>query len=247
MIRKLLKLDPRWYVAIAIILQMLLAWRGQGAVVLKHTVSICLIACGLDFIMIFLTKRRAAFPLSALVSGLIISALLAPGGLFYLAPVVAVFSKYLIRLKNRHIFNPAGFGLLAANVFWGLPLIWWFDLSWPITVIFGLFAVYRVKKLSLVVSFISAAFTLSLIYSALKHQPLMSNLGMINLFFIFFMLIEPKTSPAYLKGKLIYGSVVALFALLAMGFLVRYDFLVTALIAGNIINALILRKAGCSA
>ena len=247
MIRKLLKLDPRWYVAIAIILQMLLAWRGQGAVVLRHTLSICLIACGLDFVMIFLAKRRAIFPLSALVSGLIISSLLGPGRLFYLAPIIAVFSKYLIRLKNRHIFNPAGFGLWAVNVFWGLPLIWWFDLSWPITVIFGLFAVYRVKKLSVVVSFISAAFALSIIYSAIKHQPLMSNSGMINLFFVFFMLIEPKTSPAYLKGKLIYGSVVALFALLAMGFLVRYDFLVTALISGNIINALILRKAGCSA
>lgn len=245
MIRRLLKLDPRWYVAVAIILQMLLACaHGHGIVVLKHTVSICLIACGLDFVMILLTKRRAAFPLSALVSGLIISALLAPGRLFYLAPVIAVFSKYLIRLKNRHIFNPAGFGLWAVNVFWGLPLIWWFDLSWLITVVFGLFAVYRIKKLSLVVSFISAAFTLSIIYSAIKHQPLMSNSGMINLFFVFFMLIEPKTSPAYLKGKLIYGSAVALFAALAMGFLVRYDFLVTALISGNLINGLFLRKEG---
>ena len=73
MIKRLLKLDPRWYVATAIILQMFLAWRLQGPVVLKHTLSICLIACVLDFIMIFLTKRRAAFPLSALVSGLIIS------------------------------------------------------------------------------------------------------------------------------------------------------------------------------
>ena len=242
MIKRLLRLDPRWYVAIAIILQMLLAWRLQGPVVLNHTLSICLIACVLDFIMIFLTKRSPAFPLSALVSGLIISALLGPGRLFYLAPVIAVFSKYLIRLKNRHIFNPAGLGLWTVNVFWGLPLIWWFDLNWRITLIFGLFAVYRVKKLGVVFSFVSAAFVLSIIYSAIKHQPLMSNLGMIKLFFVFFMLIEPKTSPAYLKGKLIYGSSTALFALLAMAFLIRNDFLVTALIAGNAINGLFLRK-----
>lgn len=244
MIKKLLKLDPRWYVAMAIILQMLLAWRLQGPAVLKHTLSICLIACGLDFIMIFLTKRRAAFPLSAFVSGLIISALLAPGRLFYLAPLVAVFSKYLIRIRARHIFNPAAFGLLVVNVFWGMPLIWWFDRSWPITLIFGLFAADRVRKLSIVFSFVSAAFVFSVIYSAIKHQPLMSNLGIINLFFVFFMLIEPKTSPARLKGKLIYAAAVALFALLAVSFSLRYDPLVMSLIAGNVINALILRKAG---
>ena len=242
MIKRLFKLDPRWYVAMAIILQMLLAWRSQGAVVLKHTLAICLIACGLDFIMIFLAKRRAVFPLSALVSGLIISALLAPGRLFYFAPIIAVFSKYLIRIKPRHIFNPAGFGLLAVNVFWGLPLIWWFDCSWPITLIFGLFAVYRVKKMGVVLSFISAAFALSIIYSLIKHQPLMSNSGIINLFFVFFMLIEPKTSPARLKGKLIYGSATALFAALAMFFSPRYDPLVMSLIAGNVINGLFLIK-----
>lgn len=244
MIKRLFKLDTRWYVSTAIILQMLLAWRGHGPVVLKHTVSICLIACSLDFIMIFLTKRKVAFPLSAFVSALIISALLGPGKLFYLAPALAVFSKYLIRIKDRHIFNPAAFGLLAVNVFWGMPLIWWFDYSWQITIIFGLFAGYRVRKLGVVFGFISAAFVFSIIYSAIKHQPLMSNLGIINLFFVFFMLIEPKTSPLRLKGKLIYASAVAFLALLAVSFSLRYDPLVMSLIAGNVINALILRKAG---
>ncbi len=242
MIRRLLKLDPRWYVSAAVILQAFLAWRVQGAVVLRHTLSICLIACSLDFMMLYLTKRRAVFPLSALVSGLIISALLAPGRLSYLAPVIAVFSKYLIRLNNRHIFNPAGLGLLAVNLFWGLPLVWWFDLSWPITLIFGLFAAYSVRKLSLVFSFVSAAFMFSMVCNAVKHQPLMSSLGVINLFFVFFMLIEPKTSPARLKGKLIYAAAVALFALLAVSFSTRYDPLVMSLIGGNIINALLLRK-----
>lgn len=234
MIKKLLKLDVRWYVAIAIILMALLAVRNEGAIVLRHAIPICLIACILDFIIVTLRDRKSAFPISALVSGLIISAVLAPTRLFYIAPVFAVLSKHIIKVAHRHIFNPAGFGLFIANVFFGLSLSWWLTENVLIVLIFGLFLGWKLRKFSLIFSFTTTTILLSIVYSLFKHQPALTHLHIISPFFIFFMLPEPKTSPGALKNKLIYGGVASLCVIISFALLPRYDFLILGLIIGNI-------------
>lgn len=239
MIKKILKLDARWYVAAAIILTAILAVRPEGAVIFKHIIPICLISCLLDFTILCLRDRKLTFPLSALVSGLIISAVLAPTRFFFIAPAVAILSKHIIKTADRHIFNPAGLGLLIANVCFGLPLTWWLTTNGLLFVIFGLFLAYRIKKFSLIFSFSLATFILSISYSLFSRQPALANLGILNPFFIFFMLPEPKTSPVYLKSKLIYGGIVSLFVVLGLAFLPRYDFLILGLILGNVVGALL--------
>lgn len=230
------KLDARWYVVMAIVLMGALAVKSEGWIVLSHVVSICLISSILDFIIIGLRDRKIVFPLSAFVSGLIISCVLAPTRLFYIAPIAAIFSKHIIRLSSKHIFNPAGFGLLVANVFFGLPLSWWLATNWVLIMIFGLFIAYRIRKFSLIFSFMLSVFILSIGYSLLRHQPLLANALSINPFFVFFMLPEPKTSPLYLKSKLIYGAIVSFFVILSFAILPRYDFNILGLIAGNIVG-----------
>ena len=241
-IANLLKLDARWYVVIMLSGIAALSARACAGIVLRYVISTCLISCVLDFLIICLRKRRPAFPLSALVSGLIISGVSEPSHLFYLTPIAAILSKHIIKVSKRHIFNPAAFGLLVANIFWGLPLSWRVEADRAIIVAFGLFLAYRIKKLSLIFSFAFTTFILSLAYSLLIHQPVLSNLGILNLFFIFFMLPEPKTSPVYLKSKLIYGAVVSLLVILCMAILPRYDFMILGLILGNIAGVF-LRKA----
>lgn len=242
MLRKLFKLDVRWYVVMAIALMAFLTAKEQGVLVFKHIISICLLSCVLDFIITYVIDRRAAFPLSALVSGLIIAAVLAPARLFYLAPLFAILSKHIIRNSRRHIFNPAAFGLFVVNVLWGLPLSWGLVTNITAVVISGLFLAYKIKKLGLIVAFIGSTFILSILYSLFIHQAALANLGLINLFFAFFMLPEPKTSPVGLKNKLIYGAAVALFSILSLAFLPRFDFLILGLVMGNIAGVF-LRKA----
>lgn len=241
MIKRLFKLDVRWYVAIAIILMALLAGRTEGVIVLKHALSICLITCILDFVIISLRDKKLAFPLSALVSGLIISAVLAPTKLFYIAPIATIFSKHIIKVSHKHIFNPAGFGLLIANVFFGVPLTWWLTENLIIILVFGLFLAYKIKKFSLIFSNSLVTFILSIVYSLLRHQPALANIGCLSPFFIFFMLPEPKTSPVVLKSKLIYGAAVSLLVMLSFAFVARYDFLILGLIIGNMFGVF-LRK-----
>lgn len=242
MIKRLLKLDARWYVVIAIVLTALLAARTEGAITLRQSISICLITCVLDFVIISLRDRKFAFPTSALVTGLIISAVLAPAKLFYIAPITAIISKYTIRLSRRHIFNPAGFGLFVSNVFFGLPLSWRLSENVGIIIAFGLFLAYKLKKFGLIFSFTAVTILLSIGYSLSMHQPIFTHLHIINPFFIFFMLPEPKTSPVFLKSKLIYGGIVSLCVILSFAVWARYDFLIVGLMAGNIFGVF-LRKA----
>lgn len=234
-------LDARWYVALALAWIHALHAKSYGITALGQVISICFIACALDFLIVYAIGRRVAFPLSALVSGLIISGIQEPSRLFYVAPLAAIFSKHIIKVSGRHIFNPAAFGLLASNVLFGLPLSWWIEAHRAIIIIFGLFIVYRIRKISLICSFISIGFILSFGYSLIQRQAPLSSAGLISFFFVFFMLPEPKTSPAYLKAKLIYGAAVSLLVILWMAVLPRYDFMILGLITGNIAG-LFLRK-----
>ncbi len=241
MIKRLSKIDARWFVATAIAWIALLAVRPEGWKVFAHMIPICLISCLLDFAIIYIIDRKIVFPLSALVSGLIISAVLAPARLFYIAPVAAILSKHIIRVSGKHIFNPAGFGLFVSNVFFGLPLTWWLAENFPIIIIFGLFLAYKIKKFSLIFSFSIAAAAVSVAYSFFTRQPAFTNLHIINPFFVLFMLTEPKTSPGFLRSKFIYGAVVSLCVILSFIILPRYDFLIMGLMAGNIF-VIFLRK-----
>lgn len=238
---KVFKADTRWYVT-AFIVILLVSAKSYQPKDIGHIFSICVLTCILDFIILGLVNRKPSFPLSALVTGLIISGIVAPGRFSYLAALSAVFSKHIIKISERHIFNPAGFGLFIASAFLGLPLIWKVSANPLLAVLFGLFLAYRVRKLSLVFSFTLSLFLLSIIYSLFRHQGLWANAGILNYFFIFFMLTEPKTSPVYLKSKLIYGIIVSVLVILCFTFLPKYDFLVLGLLAGNIINALLRRK-----
>lgn len=238
---KVFKADARWCAAAFIIILLVLAKFYQPQDI-GHLFSICAASCILDFIILWVVNRKPAFPLSALVTGLIISGILAPGRFSYIAALSAILSKHIIKISERHIFNPAGFGLFIASAFLGLPLIWQVYASPLLTVLFGLFLAYRVRKLSLVFSFMVSLFLLSIIYSLIKHQEWGAHAWFLNYFFIFFMLIEPKTSPVYLRSKLIYGIIISVLVVLCFAFLPKYDFLVLGLLLGNLINALLLRK-----
>ena len=241
MLTRPLKVDIRWYVVFAIMAMALLTLKDEGIIVVRHLVPICLISCITDFVIIALRDGKRTFPLSALVSWLIISSIMAPTQWFYIAPLAAILSKCFIRYSGRHIFNPAAFGLLAANVIFKVPLTWWLVTNVIVIIIFGLFFAYKIKKISLVASVICSTLIFSVLYSLMKHQPLFANTGILNFFFVFFMSLEPKTSPVSLRSKVLYGALIALFGFISLAFIPEYDFMVMSLIIANI-GGVILRK-----
>lgn len=213
---------------------------------LLASLSFCILS---DLLFTYIRKRKLFIPFASITTGLII-ALIANTGAnwFQLAIIcaVAMTSKNFIRISNRHIFNPAGFGLFFGGLIFNLPVSWWgvsfqsfqfsvFSLQqlWPFLILISpaLVSAYRMKRF---VSILSFALTYGLTSQTLTvfTDPTM-------LFFSFVMLPEPMTSPADYKRQAMYGVVVGVLSYLmsANNFIAELlpDVLIPALLLGNLI------------
>ena len=169
---------------------------------------------------------------SAMISGVIIALLLAPGTdltIIWFASFTAIASKKLFQLQNgKHIFNPASFGLLLTTVFLGNKINWW-GLSSPyIIIVLGGIILYRLNRLSLVFSYIIFRCIGVLAFNGLDFS--IENLMLHNLFFAFIMLIEPKTSPFKRKEQWIFAG--------GAGFLASLFFVIIPSYGGDILSLL---------
>src|SRR5947207_1493526 len=85
--------------------------------VLPHVLAAILGACGVELMASAVVDKKLTWPTSALLSGAIVTFVLAPE-----TPLVetvwiaglATTSKYLLRTSRGHIFNPAALALLVS-------------------------------------------------------------------------------------------------------------------------------------
>lgn len=208
---------------------------GFGAKALLPVLIAVMTAVSLDFAINHFRFKALEFPQSALISGLFIGGLLTQNLQWYvyiLAGAAAILSKHLIKFRQKHIFNPANFGVLATISI--LPLFgttafesWWIASPIILVLIFGAFIAWRLRRLDLALGFLLSYFAISLLLGISQpatcgmmrmqcpmHQsPLADSFyslinGGILYFFAMFMLIEPKTNPS--KNRVIYGMFVAI-------------------------------------
>src|SRR5437016_4572488 len=76
-------------------------------------------ACVLDFVIMAVWRREIAVPLSAYITALIVGLLFESYDwrVFVVAPVWSILSKYLLRDRTRHFFNPSNFGIVMTLLF----------------------------------------------------------------------------------------------------------------------------------
>ncbi len=220
--------------ALFVVLLLLAAARGSPRFVF-WTAGGVLLTAGFDALAgIFLRKRRT-FPKSALISGFIIA-----GVLDYRQPVfalaglalAAILSKHLIRYRKLHVFNPANFALFLAAVL-RMPLTWTLEANVYLIAAVGLYLAFTLKKLSHVLGFL-VCFSVPLA-AAERINPL----GLVSWFFVFIMLIEPKTSGFGRRRGFVFGGIAGISAFLIFRFFPGRDFFVTALFIANLFNPLL--------
>ena len=195
-----------------------------------------------DLLFMKLRGIRVFFPSAAVVSACIIGLLTSPNHPWYVPiaiGIIAMLSKNFVRLSNRHIFNPAGFGLIIGSIIFNQNISWW-GVSWQ---------QFRIHNLEFIIYFLillSPAFvsmvkmkryriTLSffLVYILLS-KTLNSVLDPTTLFFTTVMLPEPMTSPNNHKRQILFGSLVALLCFLPTN--VNFvDPFIIALLIGNLV------------
>ena len=198
----------------------------------------------------FWLKKELAFPFSAFITGTIIGSIAsrtAPIYVVLLAVLVAIASKHVLRLKDRHVFNPAALGLLIGLALFGLGDEWWAATSFQAlgaTILLTPLLIlpnWRAMKLRVSLSFLLTTSVLFVATGQLgtgNPTDLLTNLFYaLPYYFAFIMVSEPKTSPYDFKEQVAFGTGVALlhFAFLQYG--VQY-YLLTSLLAGNLLYSL---------
>jgi len=167
-----------------------------------------------DMLAKFAKTKQFKISKTGIITGLFIGSLLTEGTplqMVALAAFLAELLKHLIRYQGRNIFNPTVLSLLIMSVVFNSELSWWASSSLPALIILGLFISYKYKRFSLtlpaivfylfLIVFQTPPVTISNIISAFENNTF--------LFFVFFMVVEPKSSPVFWKSRIAYGLTVA--------------------------------------
>ena len=209
-----------------------------------YLVAICWIANKV-FSRLFKVKTNLE---STYITALILTLIMGPNSPLdnYLplaaAAVLAIASKYLIAPRKKHIFNPAGFGALAAGVLLGFGASWWVGSQemFPFILVGGLLVLKKIRRFKMTGVFLLITLVISLMTSpsltGLKDLLLISPI----IFFACVMLPEPLTSPYKSNYQLIYASLVAVLFNIYGRFLTAVPFpLELALLSGNVFSYMV--------
>jgi hypothetical protein len=162
---------------------------------------------------------------SAYISGISVGILLRSPALwpFALAGVLSIMSKYVLRVKDRHLWNPSNFGIcallfLAPETVAALS-VQWGNFKWPLIVIWvlGAIIIWRARRFHLsftyVVSFFAFAFLRSYITGDSWWAEIAPITGPMYQLFVFFMITDPKTT---VKSKFWQCAVIFVVAFVEM-------------------------------
>lgn len=159
----------------------------------------------------------------------------------FLAAFLTVTSKYIFRLRRKHIFNPSAFGIIATIVLtkdawlspgqWGSNAVIFFAV-----VTLGTIVVTRVQKLD-----VSLAFLLTFVALLYWRQvyvlgwPMDYFLHSVStgslLLFTFFMISDPRTSPNHPLARVIWAVLIAAVSFYLGAFKWKYNTPVWVLVA----------------
>ncbi len=139
---------------------------------------------------------------------------------YAVAAALAITSKYVIRFKGRHLFNPSNFGisvvlfLLPASA--AMLSIQWGNNLAPMVVIWliGSVIIWRLRRFHISATYVVSFLVLAVIRSWILHEPWLSEVSPITgpeyQLFIFFMITDPKTTVRSKKGQCVVAFLVAL-------------------------------------
>ncbi len=164
-------------------------------------------------------------------------------GFIIFASVWAMASKYIFAYGNKHLFNPAAFGIALSVIVIGQAATWWASGSLPLLPLVvggGLLIVRKIHRFDLVIIFVLVALaTITLTTSGNPFFALQETLTRSAFAFLaLVMLTEPLTMPPSRTLRIIYGVMVGILFAPEVHFGSFYFTPELALLAGNLFVAL---------
>lgn len=158
---------------------------------------------------------------SVLISSFGLSLLLKTNFLWVavLAAVISILSKYIIRIKGKHIFNPSALGItvvvLVTGSAWISPGQW----GSGVVILFGVLSLgfivtTRVQKLDVSLAFLGTfaalLFARQIIYLGWPMDHFIQSVSTGSLLlFSFFMITDPRTTPNHSMARIVWSAAIA--------------------------------------
>jgi Na+-translocating ferredoxin:NAD+ oxidoreductase RnfD subunit len=165
------------------------------------------------------TRKNLA---SAYISGISIGILIRSNMVwpYAMCALLSIMSKYVLRYKGRHLWNPSNFGVswmlfMAPLAVAGLSIQWGNNLA-AMAVIWclGLVIVNRAKRLHVSIAYVISFAVLAWVRSLITHDAFLAELspltGPMYQLFVFFMVTDPATGVSTKKGRILVVIGVAL-------------------------------------
>ena len=199
-----------------------------------------------DAVITYIKTKKFLITESSIITGLIIGFVISSDNTAWInisACLLAIGSKHLIRINSRHIFNPAAFGVFAAILFLNAFTQWKGTYHWYVLVPFGLYFIWKIGKIELLLGYALTSLCLFGAQAIFQKAPLAGIWGYFSYFYIFIMVIEPKTTPVRPLPKFIFGVIVAALVFLLTNIGVKFDAELCSLLIANT-TVLFLKKIG---
>jgi Na+-translocating ferredoxin:NAD+ oxidoreductase RnfD subunit len=159
---------------------------------------------------------------SAYISGISVGILVRSPAFwpYALCSTLAITSKYVLRIRDRHLWNPSNFGLcvmlfLAADAVAGLSIQWGNYLP-PMLIVWllGSIILWQLQRLHICATYVVSFVLFAGVRSWITGQPFLAEVapitGPMYQLFIFFMITDPKTTVQTTRGQCVVAFLVAL-------------------------------------
>jgi Na+-translocating ferredoxin:NAD+ oxidoreductase RnfD subunit len=158
---------------------------------------------------------------SAYITGISVGILLRSPAFwpYALCSLLAITSKYVLRVKGRHIWNPSNFGIcvmlfLASEAVASLSIQWGNNLAAMLVIWFlGSAIIWRLRRFHICAVYVVSFMLLALLRSHITGDPWQSEISPITgpeyQLFIFFMITDPKTTVRSKTGQCVVAFTVA--------------------------------------
>jgi hypothetical protein len=165
--------------------------------------------------------RKWPHPASSYISGISVGILLRSPAFwpFAVCSLLSITSKYTLRFRNRHIWNPSNFGIcamlfLASQSVASLSIQWGNNFGALIAIwALGSVILWRARRFHISLTYVLSFVAFSFVRSAITGDPWQAEIspitGPMYQLFIFFMITDPKTTVRSRTGQCVVAFGVA--------------------------------------
>lgn len=204
---KFFSLDNRFLAPIFITLILLVGQLTFGMLESWSRTFLAIGVCvGCEVVLGRLLVGKFPYLASAYISGISVGILIRSPFFwpYALCAALSIMSKYVLRWRDRHLWNPSNFGVSAMLFLYPAAVaslsIQWGNSIWPMAIIWclGSLIVMRLKRFHICLTYVTAFLLLAYVRCLLTGKPYGASIapltGPMYQLFVFFMITDPKTT-----------------------------------------------------